>query len=562
MECKYCHAKMPDNTAVCPKCGKDNTKDDLKVLKIVTLSLVCLVMLALLVSMVVYGVTGKSVFDLLNSTEPTTGNGGSTAQTEYKVVTKDGLVTMKADAIEPFMNTAVVTMGEHTMTNRELQLYYWMTAHAEKNLDLTKDLDKIVYDKESGQTYHEYFLKTALESWQKTKVMADEAKKHDYQLAADVQEYLDKGMKEELEYYVTMYGYYYPNLGLKDVDDLIQMNFGPCMTYDAYHAYYEDYFYSTMYWSEMYVELEYTEDEINEYFAANEEKLATEYAIPVTKDFGDLIDIRSIKINVITKKDEDGKTVEDWDATLEAINKVYDKWVENGGTEEAFKELVAKNSADENTKNSEGLYADQYRGSLRSVDVRHILIIPDTTGATKNENGYTVYTDKAWASAKIDAEEILNTWLEDPTETHFGELANEHSEDKKGKVTDGGIYTDVTVGEMVKEFEDWCFDPARKTGDYGIVKTVYGYHIMYYVRADQEVDDWVNDENRKTGDCAVLKADDAYYLVYYMTSEPAWHRYSRFGVQAEKAEAILKSLIDASPYTLNEADMVIGYPAA
>ena len=34
---------------------------------------------------------------------------------------------------------------------------------------------------------------------------------------------------------------------------------------------------------------------------------------------------------------------------------------------------------------------------------------------------------------------------------------------------------------MVTEFNDWVFDTERKEGDTGIVKTTYGYHIMYYV---------------------------------------------------------------------------------
>ena len=34
---------------------------------------------------------------------------------------------------------------------------------------------------------------------------------------------------------------------------------------------------------------------------------------------------------------------------------------------------------------------------------------------------------------------------------------------------------------MVKEFNDWCFDAAREPGDTGLVKTQYGYHVMYFV---------------------------------------------------------------------------------
>ena len=34
---------------------------------------------------------------------------------------------------------------------------------------------------------------------------------------------------------------------------------------------------------------------------------------------------------------------------------------------------------------------------------------------------------------------------------------------------------------MVSEFDEWIFDKERKSGDTGIVKSDYGYHIMYYV---------------------------------------------------------------------------------
>ena len=33
---------------------------------------------------------------------------------------------------------------------------------------------------------------------------------------------------------------------------------------------------------------------------------------------------------------------------------------------------------------------------------------------------------------------------------------------------------------MVEEFNDWCFDASRMPGDYGLVKTRFGSHIMYF----------------------------------------------------------------------------------
>ena len=118
------------------------------------------------------------------------------------------------------------------------------------------------------------------------------------------------------------------------------------------------------------------------------------------------------------------------------------------------------------------------------IDVRHILIIPE--GGTTDENGVTTYSEEEWAAAEVRAQEILDLYLAgDKTEESFGELANEHTADGNDAnydgVPDGGLYTDVYKGQMVPEFEAWCFDEARAAGDTGLVKTTYGWHIMYFV---------------------------------------------------------------------------------
>lgn len=52
-----------------------------------------------------------------------------------------------------------------------------------------------------------------------------------------------------------------------------------------------------------------------------------------------------------------------------------------------------------------------------------------------------------------------------------------------GEVAEAAQYT-VSRGQMVQEFEDWCF-ADHKVGDTGIVKTIYGYHVMYFVGTEQ-----------------------------------------------------------------------------
>ena len=78
----------------------------------------------------------------------------------------------------------------------------------------------------------------------------------------------------------------------------------------------------------------------------------------------------------------------------------------------------------------------------------------------------------------------LNTYVKTetfalPTAESFAALANEYSQDP-GSNTNGGLYEGVTEGQMVAAFNDWCFDAERKEGDTGIVRTEYGYHVMYF----------------------------------------------------------------------------------
>ena len=111
--------------------------------------------------------------------------------------------------------------------------------------------------------------------------------------------------------------------------------------------------------------------------------------------------------------------------------------------------------------------------SYASQDVRHILFKVDTT-----LKGTAL--EKAFDKAKAEAEKVLEEYNKgDKTAEKFGELAKEHTDDSNGE--DGGLYENVLKGQMVEEFENWIYDEARVAGDVDLVKTDYGWHIMYYV---------------------------------------------------------------------------------
>ena len=118
------------------------------------------------------------------------------------------------------------------------------------------------------------------------------------------------------------------------------------------------------------------------------------------------------------------------------------------------------------------------------ADVRHILVCPKG-GTTDETTGTTTYSEEEWQACYAEAEKILNEWKNGAaTEQSFAELVATYTEDT-GSATTGGLYEDIAPGaSYVENFLNWAIDANRKTGDTDIVKTEYGYHIMYYVQGE------------------------------------------------------------------------------
>lgn len=123
-----------------------------------------------------------------------------------------------------------------------------------------------------------------------------------------------------------------------------------------------------------------------------------------------------------------------------------------------------------------------------TVNVRHILIKP----VDEDEDGTISDEEKAAAQEKI--EEIRKEWEDgDKTEDSFAELANQYSEDP-GSNTNGGLYENVYEGQMVPEFNDFCFADGRKTGDVDIVyNETTGFHLIYFVGTGVPYTEYVAD---------------------------------------------------------------------
>ena len=142
------------------------------------------------------------------------------------------------------------------------------------------------------------------------------------------------------------------------------------------------------------------------------------------------------------------------------------------------------------------VFMDHNDNHYNMAQVRHILV-----KAVADENGE--YTDEAKAAAKARAEEILKEFESgDKSEESFAALAEQYSEDG-GSNTNGGLYDTVAKGQMVEEFDAFCFE-GHKKGDtaivYGESASYAGYHVMYFVGEGQQYSDYIADIDLRNAD--------------------------------------------------------------
>lgn len=130
------------------------------------------------------------------------------------------------------------------------------------------------------------------------------------------------------------------------------------------------------------------------------------------------------------------------------------------------------------------LFHERYRNEEDTVNVRHILVMPESGTLTSTDEGYEAEVTTLKEAAHAKAEDILAQWKAgEATEDSFIQLAMETSEDSS-KYT-GGLISDIGPdSSLVEEFKTWCLDASRKAGDTAVVDSTYGSHVMYFSNTD------------------------------------------------------------------------------
>lgn len=427
-------------------------------------------------------------------------------------------------------NTTAVTVGDHKLSNAELS-YYYMDALNNFNsnygsyaymygIDTSKPLSQQIADEATGETWAENFINQAAASARAVFALVDAAKAEGFTLPQETKDQIDL-MSSNLDAYAALYGY-------ENTDEFIRVQYGNGTNKASYLEYYERNLLASAYQNAHQDSLTFTDAQIQEADQANSAQYSSYnynyYFLSVNKFLtGGTTDengnttysteerqAAAAEAETAANSLTAAATVEEFDAAIAALpvnegteakstaytnqsyanlNSYLRDWVVDSSRTEGEMTVVpvTSTSTDENGNEvvNTTAYYIAYFGSVNTnevntMNVRHILI--GFNGET-NEDGS--YTDEVKAAAKASAEEILASYNSNPTEENFAELANTHSTDS-GSNANGGLYEDVFPGQMVAAFDAWCFDAARQPGDTGIVETEYGYHIMYYVGANDQ----------------------------------------------------------------------------
>ncbi len=393
-------------------------------------------------------------------------------------------------------NKVSVSSENYEINNAMLSYLFADTFYSQKEyfdyyssyfkLDTSSSLKSQSYS--DSMTWYDYFLQSAANSAASVLVNAEAAKAEGIEIEDLELTLVDKEIEAmkadaaENDMDFEDYLYEYCGLGVQeqDVRDMLEL-----------------YYLSLKYYYNVIYGIEITDEELEAYAKENEEDfLVVDYKTYTVKAIYDSDatedEIKTAKESAKAQADAlaAAESAEDFDNILMAYLKEY-KAEDGDFVETVEASLVERELFTEDSDYSEWLFDDERK-------------VGDTT-VIDDDDSYTVYmliTEKRrddavtknvrhmlFIESEYESKEACLAAAEaalaefnatSKTEDDFATLVPKYTGDT-GSIYNGGLYENVREGEMVEEFEDWCFDEARKVGDVEIVYTEsYGYHVMYF----------------------------------------------------------------------------------
>lgn len=390
-------------------------------------------------------------------------------------------------------HTTAATVGSHKLSPAMVNYFYKEAYNSMSSqygdmmsyiIDSNTPLNEQYYDEENGITWADTLIEQGLTSAARIYAIYDEAVANGETLSDDDQSSIDATVSN-LSVYATYYGY-------SNVNGYLAAMYGAGCNEKNFREFLSIETLANNYSQKVYDTPVYTEDELAADYAADPNAYDTvDYRVfAVTDALFDEEDEEKLADLKKTAADELLAAAEEGDEAF--IQAAYDHASED--TKENYEDdsyILRTDVGHSDSDLSNWLFeSDRKTGDATCVETsgtyyvaifesrnthdyalpnaRHILIsVSDTTD------------EEAMATAKETAEKLLAEYeAGEHTEDAFAAIGDAAYAD--GTAAESARYEDITPGQMVEDFENWCFDASRQVGDTGIVESTYGYHVMYF----------------------------------------------------------------------------------
>ena len=440
------------------------------------------------------------------------------------------------------MMTAI-TIGDMNFTATEFDFFYTYAERQYEEIvnnyyedyassmlpDNNKPHASQMYDAENGVTWADFYNDYAVE-------MITEFVQY-YKEATAVGFVMPDEAREAIDNEIEMYRSYYSLYGFPSLDAFLQASFGSSINEKSLRSVYEFLNTASEYSKYVYDSLEYTPDELSEYYAENTDDLdifTYRYFLVASEtihndDYDTDEELEAAKAEAlqasyvraaqiageITSEDDFINAAREYnEAGYSDRDSTLHRWpgASVGDTHGPWLQDSARQPGDVgNIEMSTGCYViyllKRDNNDYHMAQMRQILIVPQGVDSEDYEEGeddpsYLEALSIMDSFARSEAEEVYRLFIDGGAdEDALIALMDEYSAD----TTEGGFYDKISKGtdDNKKDavIEEWLFAPGRQIGNYELLRSpADGYHLIYLCGYDERYCDFLAENGLRERD--------------------------------------------------------------
>lgn len=394
--------------------------------------------------------------------------------------------------------------------------YYYNTIYSEQAqyylFSAGTSVKKQVYDSSTGQTWYDHLIDLAVQRMTQYTALAQQAQDEGHVLSTQAQTDLNTSLAQLEAAWISN--------GYTSRDAFVRANFGANMTYDRLVSLFNLEFLASDYAQAKVEAVEHSDAEYQTYYREHADQLDTvtysqitfRCSLPATDENGNAIERTDAeKAAALEELKTDQKALaEEVQARLnsggdvdELIEAYADqRYSSSSGSRATYSTLIyspygdwlldsARKAGDvtlieDGSDTYHTYYVVRFDGreldQEKTHNVRRLLIRAGEDLTINSEP-----TQEEYDEAEREAQALLDQWRAGGAdEESFIALVNEHG-GNTGSAS-GGLISNITSNSSYEDsLLSWALDPGRREGDAGLVKSEYGWNIVYYVSTNDPI---------------------------------------------------------------------------